>query len=103
VPDGWGRRVIARDHAKMRKDRLAEETVTPVVPSAVWDYLMGVDDVSCIGAIRFPDENDQFVRSAHDGGRRVPPLFELVSAWSLFLPIQGMILLDFGAGSCSTF
>ncbi|NTW51978.1 MAG: HipA domain-containing protein [Chlorobiaceae bacterium] len=76
-PDGWGHRVIVRDHAKMRKDRLAEDPASPVAPLTAWDYLMGVDDVSRIGAIRFLDENDQFVRRADDGGRSVPPLFEL--------------------------
>lgn len=76
-PDGWGRRVIARDHAKMRKDRLAEDPATELVPLTEWDYLMGVDDVSRIGALRFLDENDQFVRFADDVERSVPPLFEL--------------------------
>lgn len=76
-PDGWGRRVIARDHAKIRKRRLAEDSAMSVVPLTAWDYLMGVDDVSRIGALRFLDENGRFCRNADYSGRGVPPLLEL--------------------------
>nr|WP_314624262.1 HipA N-terminal domain-containing protein [uncultured Noviherbaspirillum sp.] len=45
MPDAWGRRVIARDHAKRR----AAEQLPPLTEM---DYLLAVDDFSRIGALR---------------------------------------------------
>jgi serine/threonine-protein kinase HipA len=41
------------------------------------DYLLGVDDMSRIGAIRLVDERGRFLRSREEDGRGTPPLLEL--------------------------
>ena len=41
------------------------------------DYLLGVDDMSRIGALRLVDEAGNYLRSIEDGGRGTPPLLEL--------------------------
>lgn len=79
-PDGWGCRVIARDHAKRRQRALRSGNAGDDVPSAKLseiDYLLGVDDTSRIGALRLVDEHGNFLRAAHDGERTTPPLLEL--------------------------
>lgn len=77
-PDGWGCRVIARDHAKRRKS--AQQDGKPVSNAELseMDYLLGVDDMSRIGAIRLraPDTR-AFLRVIEEGGRGTPPLLEL--------------------------
>ena len=76
-PDGWGRRVIKRDHAKRRQDaRRAGEAVAPS-PLNSLDYLLAVDDFSRVGALRLQDENGRFQRASEDGRRTTPPLIEL--------------------------
>ncbi len=76
-PDGWGKRVIQRDHAKRRQEaRRAGESVA-TRPLSALDYLLAVDDVSRIGALRFQDEEGQFQRATDDGRRTTPPLIEL--------------------------
>jgi len=78
-PDGWAHRVILRDHAKRRAAvRNAGKTpdshpLTPV------DFLLAVDDVSRVGALRFQDEEGIFQRAPEEGRRTVPPLFELTA------------------------
>jgi serine/threonine-protein kinase HipA len=78
-PDGWGCRVIARDHAKRRK--AARHAGDPAVPSAElseMDFLLGVDDISRVGAIRLMDPHTgDFLRSTEEGERGTPPLLEL--------------------------
>jgi len=76
-PDGWGCRVIARDRAKQRK---AAQSAGGPVPSASlteMDYLLGVDDMSRIGAIRLMDDRGRFLRTLEEAGRGTPPLLEL--------------------------
>jgi serine/threonine-protein kinase HipA len=74
-PDGWARRVIMRDHAKRRAAaRQAGEELAPLLGAL--DFLLEVDDISRVGALRFRDEAGVF-RRAHEGGRGVPPLLEL--------------------------
>ena len=69
APDAWGRRIIARAHAKRRD----EDPDLP--PLTAFDYLAAVDDVSRVGALRLKDRNGVFLRS---GTRhRTPPLLEL--------------------------
>ena len=76
-PDGWGCRVIARDHAKRRK-RLRDEGREPSYePLTEWDYLVGVDDVSRVGALRLRDEHGHFLRTIEGHERATPTLFEL--------------------------
>ncbi|WP_179402665.1 type II toxin-antitoxin system HipA family toxin [Burkholderia guangdongensis] len=76
-PDGWGCRVIARDHAKRRKAAQAAGNAAPRAALTEMDYLLGVDDRSRIGALRLVDESGDFLRTIEDGGRGTPPLLEL--------------------------
>ena len=76
-PDGWGRKVIVRDHAKRRESaRASGATALPPVLGEL-DCLLAVDDVSRLGALRFRDESGVFQASPSDGRRRAPPLLEL--------------------------
>ena len=76
-PDGWGRRVIQRDYAKRRQEaRRVGEAVEPS-PLNSLDYLLAVDDVSRVGALRLQDENGRFQRASEAGRRTTPPLIEL--------------------------
>lgn len=76
-PDGWGRRVILRDHAKRRQAarRAGKEAGTPQLNAM--DFLLAVDDASRVGALRFRDEEGVFHRAAEPGRRTAPPLVEL--------------------------
>ena len=72
-PDGWGRRLILRAHAKRRQaSRVAAETPT-LGPVGSLDFLLAVDDESRVGALRFRDEDGVFQGSSADGARRPPP------------------------------
>lgn len=71
APDAWGRRVIARDHAKRRKDDPHLRPLTEI------DYLFAVDDFSRVGALRLRDPDGHYHRTAPDGWRSTPPLIEL--------------------------
>ncbi|MGH8426756.1 MAG: type II toxin-antitoxin system HipA family toxin [Gammaproteobacteria bacterium] len=76
-PDGWGRRVILRDHARRRlQARQAGEAVAASPLNAV-DFLLSVDDASRVGALRFQDEDGVFQRAAQDDRQAIPPLVEL--------------------------
>ncbi len=76
-PDGWGRRVISRDHAKRRQEvRKAGEEDEAGRLNAL-DFLLAVDDLSRMGALRFRDEEGVFQRPMEDGRRTAPPLIEL--------------------------
>lgn len=78
VPDGWGCRVIARDHAKQRKQAQQKGLPVPSAELSEMDYLLGVDDFSRIGAIRLIDQSTkEFLRIIEAGGRGTPPLIEL--------------------------
>lgn len=70
-PDAWGRRVIARAHAKERKNKPELQALTE------WDYLCAVDDFSRIGALRLRNSAGQFLSSVEDGKRTTPPLVDL--------------------------
>jgi serine/threonine-protein kinase HipA len=75
-PDGWGRTVIRRDHAKRRAAaKQAGENLPPI--GGGLDFLLEVDDPSRIGALRFRDEEGVFRRVIEEGGRTTPPLIEL--------------------------
>lgn len=76
-PDGWARRVILRDHAKRRQEaRRAGEGGEAAALSGL-DFLLTVDDVSRVGALRFRDQDGVFQRASDDGRRTAPPLIEL--------------------------
>jgi serine/threonine-protein kinase HipA len=70
-PDSWGRRVIARAHAKDRKLKPALRSLTEI------DYLCAVDDVSRMGALRLRDASQTYLRNVEEGKRATPPLVEL--------------------------
>lgn len=71
APDSWGRRVIARAHAKARKANSALRALTEL------DYLCAVDDFSRIGALRLRAASETYLRSPDAGKRAIPPLLEL--------------------------
>ena len=70
-PDAWGRRVIARAHAKERKKDPALKALTEL------DYLCAVDDFSRIGALRLRNDKGAFLRTVEQGKRATAPLLEL--------------------------
>jgi serine/threonine-protein kinase HipA len=76
-PDGWGRRVILRDHAKRRQEARRRGATVEARPLNALDLLLSVDDVSRVGALRLVDEHGQFQRTVGPGQRATPPLIEL--------------------------
>lgn len=70
-PDAWGRRVIARAHAKARAK---DASLAPLTEA---DYLACVDDFSRVGALRLRDETGHYLRSAANGARSTPAFLEL--------------------------
>jgi len=71
APDAWGRRVIARAHAKRRQ-------FDPHLPALTeLDYLLAVDDFSRVGALRLRHADGTWQGSAQAGRRSTPPLIEL--------------------------
>lgn len=70
-PDAWGRRVIARAHAKARAK---DGSLGPLTEA---DYLTCVDDFSRVGALRLKDERGHYLRSVAEGERSTPALLEL--------------------------
>ena len=76
-PNGWGRRVIMRDHQKRRQAaRAAGDNVDARALNEL-DYLLAIDDFSRLGALRFQDEDGVFQRATEAGRRTAPPLIEL--------------------------
>lgn len=71
APDAWGRRVIARDHAKRRKGNPDLPALTEL------DYLLAVDDFSRVGALRLRSPGGPWCRTVSAGQRSTPPLIEL--------------------------
>jgi serine/threonine-protein kinase HipA len=76
-PDGWGKRVIMRDHIKRRQVLRREGKEEEAQPLNALDYLLAVDDDSRVGALRFRDEDGVFQRAQEEGRRTAPPLIEL--------------------------
>ncbi|HEY2070368.1 MAG TPA: type II toxin-antitoxin system HipA family toxin [Rhizomicrobium sp.] len=76
-PDGWGKQVIRRDHAKRRQQAREGGGEMDSAPLNALDYLLSVDDVSRVGALRFRDEDGFFQRAPEQGRRTAPPLIEL--------------------------
>jgi len=71
APDAWGRRVIARDHARRRRRNAT------LAPLTEMDYLLAVDDFSRVGALRLRSEDGRYWRTVEEGRRSTPPLVEL--------------------------
>jgi serine/threonine-protein kinase HipA len=76
-PDGWGRRVILRDHAKRRQTRRRTGENAESSPLNSVDFLLAVDDGSRVGALRFRDESGVFQRAEEADRRTAAPLLEL--------------------------
>jgi len=76
-PDGWGRRVIQRDHAKQRQEARRSGQPFSAAPLNAVDFLLAVDDFSRAGALRFRDEQGELQRTREPGRRAAPPLLEL--------------------------
>lgn len=70
-PDAWGRRVIARAHAKARAK---DASLGPLTEA---DHLACVDDFSRVGALRLRDESGHCLRKVTDGARSTPAFLEL--------------------------
>jgi serine/threonine-protein kinase HipA len=70
-PDAWGRRVIARAHAKERTDDSTLKALTEL------DYLCAVDDFSRVGALRLRHNKGAFLRTVEQGSRATAPMLEL--------------------------
>ena len=70
-PDAWGRRVIARAHAKARAK---DASLSPLTEA---DYLAGVDDLSRVGALRLRDEGGHYLRSVSKEEQTAPAFLEL--------------------------
>src|SRR5580658_3303719 len=77
APDGWARRVILRDHAKRRAAAREAGHAQDHQPFTPIDFLLAVDDVNHVGALRFQDEEGVFQRAQEEGRRSAPPLIEL--------------------------
>jgi serine/threonine-protein kinase HipA len=77
APDGWGKRVILRDHAKQRQQARKADLAFDGRQLNELDFLLAVDDFSRVGALRFQDENGVFQRTLEEGRRTAPPLIEL--------------------------
>lgn len=71
APDAWGKRVIARAHAKERKTNPSLKALTEL------DYLCAVDDFSRIGALRLQNDKGGFLRTVEQGKQATAPLLEL--------------------------
>ncbi len=84
-PDGWGKRVILRDHVKRQQRRAHEDAQ---VLNAM-DFLLAVDDASRVGALRFADEDGTFQRQVEEGRRTAPPLVELAALMSASRAVEG--------------
>ena len=76
-PDGWGRRVILRDHAKRRQLAKRAGAAAGSAQLNAVDFLLAVDDGNRVGALRFRDEAGVFQRATEPGRRTAPPLLEL--------------------------
>jgi len=76
-PDGWGRRIILRAHARRRRALQSAQAPDDAGALGELDFLLAVDDESRLGALRFRDEEGHFQGGANEGGHRTPPLLEL--------------------------
>lgn len=104
-PDGWGKRVILRDHAKKRADGRAMGQASNQ-PLNQLDFLLAVDDHSRVGALRFRDESGEFQRASTNRHRRTPQsvsLAQLVaSSQAVELAEETMVDLDYLRGRGTT-
>lgn len=71
APDAWGRRVIARAHARRRRHDPTLQALSEL------DYLLAVDDFSRVGALRMRSADGRWLGETLAGRRSTPPLIEL--------------------------
>jgi serine/threonine-protein kinase HipA len=76
-PDGWGQRVVLRDHAKRIQEARRAGAQVEARPLTDLDVLLAVDDASRVGALRFQDEDGIFQRVPEPDRRTAPRLIEL--------------------------
>ena len=82
-PDAWGRRVIARAHAKARQTNPRLKALNAL------DYLSAVDDFSRMGALRLQHDSGSFLRTVEEGKRRTPPLVDLQRLFEASRAVEG--------------
>jgi len=77
LPDRWGRTLVLR-----REQIMAAEEKRPVRRLSSMDYLLGIDDASRMGGLRFKEEPDgEFINAANE--LQIPPVTsirELIAA-----------------------
>ncbi len=71
LPDRWGRTLINR-----REQILAKEEKRPVRRLSSFDYLVGIEDYSRMGGLRFKESLDGKYINASEG-LRIPPLTDI--------------------------
>lgn len=82
-PDAWGRRVIARAHAKARKTNPHLKALNAL------DYLSAVDDFSRMGALRLQHGSGTFLQTVEEGKRSTPPLVDLQHLYEASRAVEG--------------
>jgi len=82
-PDAWGRRVIARAHARARK------TSPQLKALNAFDYLSAVDDFSRMGALRLQHGSGAFLQTVDEGQRATPPLVDLLRIFEASRAVEG--------------
>lgn len=82
LPDRWGRLLLNR-----REQILAREEKRPVRKLSSFDYLMGIDDFSRMGGLRFKEEiNGGFINS--ETTLRIPPLADVRSLAAASMEVE---------------
>ena len=70
MPDRWGRTLLMR-----REQILAKEESRPVKKLTSYDYLLGIDDSTRMGALRFKTDDDNYLNA--DKNLSVPPVTDI--------------------------
>jgi serine/threonine-protein kinase HipA len=82
LPDRWGRLLLNR-----REQIIADEEKRPIRKLSSFDYLMGIDDLSRMGAFRFKEAQDGvFINS--DGHLRIPPVTDIRALLAASMEIE---------------
>lgn len=82
LPDRWGRLLLNR-----REQILAREEKRPVRKLSSFDYLMGIDDFSRMGGLRFKEEiKGDFINS--ETTLRIPPLADVRSLAAASMEVE---------------
>ena len=82
LPDRWGRMLLNR-----REQIIATEEKRPIKKLSSFDYLIGIDDFSRMGAFRFKEKKDgSFINSLTS--LRIPPLTDIRTLVSASMEIE---------------